>query len=250
MTQILAVIFAAPLVIGITVLIYMFYYRRMINKRLAKGNISGKREGRPMMPPIVFILVTMICVSIVATLLVIVFAIFAGKNIVLTGRSHGGFDGESLIHIRTISEDDMDDSFFEGYKTGDDIAGYTMHKQENGDLTFYYYIVNGNMQGILPRLIVVSEASGDTSDLCHGFHIKAKEGLRSFDMNGSGGNHNMTFIECTEFEGDIKLTEYYYDEDVYNSAFDDLTSYEEKLDAAARYKGTLELDMSYPEPGY
>ena len=64
MTPIFAVILAAPVVLGITVLIYMFYYRRKINKRLAEGNISEKRNVKPMMPPIVFVLVTIICVSI------------------------------------------------------------------------------------------------------------------------------------------------------------------------------------------
>ncbi|MCR5021605.1 hypothetical protein [Ruminococcus sp.] len=244
MTPILAVIFVAPLVIGITVLIYMFYYRRKINKRLAKGNISGKREGRPMMPPIVFILVTMICVSIVTTLLVIVFAIFVGKNIVSTGRSHGGFDGESLIHIRTISEDDMDDSFFEGYKTGDDIAGYEKFTETNGDITFYYYKVKDNMLGIMPRLIIATETSKDTADLEYGFHVYAREGKRKLDLGG-GGKCYMYAIDCNNFEGTIKLEEFCFDEEL---LFEHL-SWDETYESA-QIKGTLELDMSYPGPGY
>lgn len=241
MTPIFAVILAAPVVLGITVLIYMFYYRRKINKRLAEGAIAGKkRKGKPMMPPIVFVLVTIICVSIVTAMLVVVLSIFSLKNITSSGSTHGGFDREALIDMRTIHEEDLEDSLFKGYKTGDNIAGYTMHKQESGDLTFYYYMINANMQGILPRLIIATEASGDTSGLCHGISINAKEGFKTLDIYG-GSEFYMCAIECTEFEGDLKIKEYYYDEEYLGEGYD--IQYE-----SARYKGTIELDMSYIEP--
>ncbi|SFC36204.1 hypothetical protein [Ruminococcus albus] len=239
MTPIFAVILAAPIVLGITVLIYMFCYRRKINRRLAEGSIAEKRKGKPMMPPIVFVLVTIICVSIVTALLVIAISYFS-INTFTTSRSNGGFDRESLIDMRMIHEEDLEDSLFEGYKTGDNIAGYTMHKQESGDLTFYYYMINANMQGILPRLIIATEASGDTSGLCHGISINAKEGFKTLGISG-GSKFYMCAIECTEFEGDLKIKEYYYDEEYLGEKYD--IQYE-----SARYKGTIELDMSYTEP--
>ena len=238
MTPIFAVILAAPVVLGITVLIYMFYYRRKINKRLAEGNISEKRNVKPMMPPIVFVLVTIICVSILAALLIVMLNFFS----VGTGRSRNGFDGEPLIHLRMMHESDMENSPFEGYKTGDDIAGYEKYKETNGDVTFYYYIVKDNMQGVLPRLMIAADISKDPEGLERGFHVYASEGKRKLDLGGSGGCY-LYAIDCNTFEGTIRLEEFCFDEEL---LFKHL-SWEEKYDTA-KIKGTLELDMSYPEP--
>ncbi|MBO4866725.1 MAG: hypothetical protein J5582_09205 [Ruminococcus sp.] len=242
MTPIFAVILAAPIVLGITVLIYMFYYRRKINKRLAEGSIAEKRKGKPMMPPIVFVLITIICVSAVTALLVIALSIFSFKNFTSSGNSNGGFDGDPIVDVCMVYKEDLENSPFEGYKTGDEIKGYKMSAEKNGDFTFYCYYVNDNMQGVLPRLIVVPDTKADTSRLSLGFIIKAEEGKKELTFNGSGEPYMFTF-DRDSFEGTIRFEEFYFDEALNGT----LRSWEEKSEES-KVKGVLELDMSYPEP--
>lgn len=234
----IAVILSAPVVLGITVLIYMLFYRRKINKRLAEGITDGK----PMMSPIAFFLVTLICVSAAVFVIVIGISAFALANVKSTGSSVGGFDGDNLIHVAMINEEDIEDSPFKGYKTGDDIAGYEKFTETNGDITFYYYKVKDNMLGVMPRLIIATETSKDTADLEYGFHVYAREGKRKLDLGG-GGKCYMYAIDCNNFEGTIKLEEFCFDEEL---LFEHL-SWDETYEAA-QIKGTLELDMAYPVP--
>jgi hypothetical protein len=242
MTPIFAVILAAPVVLGITVLIYMFYYRRKINRRLAEGSIAEKRKGKPMMPPIVFVLVTIICVSAVTALLVIALSIFSFKNFTSSGSSNGGFDGDPIVDVCMVYKEDLENSPFEGYKTGDEIKGYKMRTKKSGDLIFYCYFVNDNMQGFLPRVIVVPDTTADTSGTSIGFIMKAEEGKKELTFNGSGEPYMFT-MDCDTFEGDIRFEVFYFDEALNGT----LLSWEEKSEKS-KVKGVLELDMSYPEP--
>ena len=232
------VILAAPVVLGITVMIYMLFYRRKINKRLAEGIT----DGRSMMSPTAFFIITLICVSAAVFVIVTAISFFMLSNYKSSGTSRDGFDGAMLVNMSTIYEEDLENSPFEGYKTGDDIAGYTRHTQNNGDLTFYYYTVNNNMQGVLPRLIVATDTACDTSGTERGFIIRAEQGNKEIHFNGSG-EYCMYAIDCDTFEGIISIEEYYFDDKQNDGVHD---PYE--LSDSAEVKGVLELDMSYPIP--
>ena len=232
------VILAAPVVLGITVLIYMLFYRRKINKRLAEG-ITG---GKPMMSPIAFVIITLLCVSAAVFVIVTAISFFLLSNFKSSGTSNDGYDGEMLVHIGMIYEEELENSPFEGYKTGDDIAGYTKHTKEDGDITFYYYTVNYNMLGILPRVIVATDTAGDTSGKCRGFITDAKQDKRSLHINGSG-EYYMYTIDGDKFAGTVRLEEFYYNDEP-SEGLSDLEGKSE----TAEIKGVLELDMSFPEP--
>ena len=242
MTPIFAVILAAPVVLGITVLIYMFYYRRKINKRLAEGSIADKRQGKPMMPPIIFVLVTIICVSAITALLIVVLSLFSFKNFTSTGGSQNGFDGDMLVDVNTVYKEDLENSPFEGYKTGDEIRGYKMRTKKSGDITFYCYFVNDNMQGFLPRVIVVPDTAADTSGTSMGFIMKAEEGKKEQNFNG-GGEPYMFTMDCDTFEGDIRFEVFYFNDEMNDTSL----NWDERSEAS-KIKGVLELDMAYPVP--
>ena len=242
---IIIVIVMALFVPATTVAIYLIFYRRRINKRLAEGKVSGK----PMMSPLAFFVVTFICVTAAAFLIIAFLSYFLWANVKSVGRvGTDGFDGPVPASIRMLHEEELNDSPFCGYTAGGELKGYEKYETTNGDVTFYYYMVENSMQGVLPRLMVCPVCDKEQEYPMVDMHANFKYGSKETDWSCSAGNGVLYAIDCDGFEGTMVMTFCCFSQEQEEMVNEPGQLYDEEFMKKAAYSGRLELDMAYPEP--
>ncbi|MBQ8966875.1 hypothetical protein [Ruminococcus sp.] len=238
---IIIVILMAILVPAVTVVIYLVFYRRKINKRLAEGNLGGK----PMMSPIAFFTRTFICVTAVAFVIIVNLIFALSPN---TKGRNDGFAGTRTLAIKALPDFYLEDSPFEGYTPGADIKGYDKYEMTDGLVTFYYYKIRGNMQGVLPRLMICPVCDTFDEYPMVSFRAKFDGGFNELGASGSSDNGALYAVDCDGYEGDLIFNVYYFtpnQEDMVNAPGQ---LYDETFQDKAEIFGTFNIDLRYPEP--
>ena len=231
---IIALVIAA--LVGLALAVYMAVYKRKIALRLSQG----RSEGKKMMSPSLFFVITLVCVIPLGLILTILVsrAFYSAQN-------RGMEMGMAQPSLRAVGETALEDSPFSGYTTGAQIKGYDMTTYNDGDTTFYCYTADDSLYGVLPRMLICVDDGGKdvkTLRMKMDYRSTNADGAASFigtpesavlyalDADGFDGTLDLEFCGITTqeyVEGGEKMDEEYF--------------------STADVKGSLTLDMAYPE---
>ena len=192
----LIVIWIFLLIIGLIVaaafMIYKAAYKRKINRRLTEGR---EADIKPMMSPVKFVIITLISIiaGIIALWILVLFA---------AGAYRGFRKSDDGLETRILAYEMLDNSPFSGYKTGDEIKGYTDYVTENEDSTLrlHVYVANNEYKKIFPPVLVAAEYLGDKQVQCAEFDEEYNEGRASrnyksySEENGSINDNAVLYI--------------------------------------------------------
>ena len=229
----------------LAVSLYLALYRRYINRRLAEGR-NG--TGSMVVPIVVLIIVLVgaIMLSAVITISLIV-RMFVAEETFVVPAEPGVYEesgpvsmGSERAALQLLYSEDLENSPFSGYTEGGEIPGYTRYETTDGDITFYYYIVNGNMEGILPRVLVSPADSCGDNATERLFSVKV--GDRD-SMYGDDNGIALFALRCDGFSGRIAFDEYIFTKDQQDLT-EAMTVRNEDYFNKASIKGELLLDMN------
>jgi hypothetical protein len=169
--NILTVIIPIAIVLTVTIIAFAVYkaaYRRKINKRLAEGR---EADIKPMMSPVKFVVITLIGI-IVGIIILWILILFAASSFTGFRKSNDG------LTTRILAYEMLDNSPLAGYKTGDEINGYTdyVKDNENGTLRLHIYVVDREYRSMFPPVLVAAEYLGDKHVSCLEFDEEYNDG--------------------------------------------------------------------------
>jgi hypothetical protein len=215
--NILTIIIPVAIVLTVTIIAFAVYkaaYRRKINKRLAEGRDA---DIKPMMSPVKFIVITLLC-SIVGLILLWGF-------LILIFTAHLKIDRLNLASvpsIRMMPNELLEDSVIGEYKFGDEIKGYTKHTFNDKDTCLEVYILNEEYTHVFAPVLVAAKYTGSKqvvfSDLRCEFkhnHFSAnwdtvgENGLLAIDTGGYQGEFSLEYVLFNNYENEVK--EHYAD---------------------------------------
>ena len=200
--NILSIIIPIAIVLVVTIIAFAVYkaaYKRKINKRLAKGRDA---DIKPMMSPVKFVVITLVGI-IVSIMILWVLVLFAASSFRGFRKSNDG------LVTRILAYEMLDNSPFAGYKTGDEIKGYTDYVKDNedGTLRIHVYVVNKEYRGMFPPVLVAAEYLGDKHVSCMEFDE---------EYNGGRATRNQTMhSEKNENINDTPVLHVYTNESGY-----------------------------------
>ncbi len=189
---------ALVLIVVVAFAIYKAVYKRKINKRLAEGR---EADIKPMMSPVKFTVITLLCTMIVLVILWGIFAVKASKR-----------QKELAVYpsISMLRENTIQDSPFAGYSFGDDINGYMHFSEQKGDLRLEIYVVKSQMRSILPPVLVALDYVGAKEDILikenidYGFYKmnwqNSKESAASLTAINTGGYKGKFTYSCMIYD--------------------------------------------------
>ena len=149
--------------------IYKAAYRRKINKRLAEGR---EADIKPMMSPVKFVVIMLL--SIIGGIILL----WGLLLFMLSGR----FTSPNKVADNYIlAYDLLDESPFSGYRTGDEIKGYTDYvtENENGTIRIHVYVINEPFGNMFPPVLMAAEYLGDRSVYTAEFSETYGDGFRN-----------------------------------------------------------------------
>lgn len=236
------IIFAAA-VIAITMVVYLAVYRRRINRRLESvelGEDGGARK--PMLPPILAFIFTLIGVTIVGWLVVVVLAAS-----VYSLHTTGSGSPEPTVSDCMMDREYLDNSPLKGYSPGDELPGYVKYEADSGDIHFIYYVYNDCWSDMFPQILIYPEYTGDGKAAAFGEQMTMTDtdnGVTGFGSYGSTPGEMLFHGFSTKFfHGEFRY-EYYVTET--NIEVTESTD-QDSIRAGALASGTLIIDLGHLE---
>ena len=180
--------------------IYKAAYKHKINKRLAEGRES---DIKPMMSPVKFIIITMLCTALIWMILLSIFSAKMNKQ-----------KKDMILYpsVHFYREESLEDSLFAGYKFGDEIKGYDRFSKQYGDVKLEIYVTKYAFDPF-PSILVASDYVGDEQE------ITVSEGVDYTFSHEKWGNDicpdSLVAIDIGGYKGKFKFTHnVYYSNDI------------------------------------
>ena len=197
--SLLSIIVPIGLVLLVTALAFAIYkitYKRKINKRLAEGRDA---DIKPMMSPVKFIVITLICSIIGLILLWGLLIVFFTANL--------NIDRLKLVSVPSISimsDSLINDSMMNEYKFGDEIKGYTKHTFDDGDTCLEVYVLNQEYTHVFAPVMVAAKYTG-SKDISHS-DLTAAFKHNHFRANwDTPGENSLMAIDTGGYQGEFTI---------------------------------------------
>lgn len=210
--NILSIIIPIGIVLAVTIIAFAVYkaaYKRKINKRLAEGR---EADIKPMMSPVKFVVITLLCSIVGLILLWGLLILFFTANLKIDRLNLA-----SVPSIRMMPNELLEDSVIGEYKFGDEIKGYTKHTFNDKDTCLEVYILNEEYTHVFAPVLVAAKYTGSKqvvfSDLTCEFkhnHFSAnwdtvgENGLLAIDTGGYQGEFSLEYVLFYNYEKEVK----------------------------------------------
>ncbi len=226
--------------------IYMHIYKKRIARRMAENNFGEPFVQKPMLSPLRFVLTAAAAVFLLYLILAVAGAyLYSARTSTVSSESSAQ---KQAFCFEPIDDSQLPQSLLGGVEPGQDISGYTLKKQSDGDITFYCY-VNDNLYGSsFPQLLIYSEYTGSSDYYTKGDSMVYENGSTGYSTSGLYDHDESVrwyAINAGSFEGELTLTVEFYTKPSADKALKAMN--DETYSEASRYadaSSQLRLDLS------